>query len=61
MANKEKRPTVNVKKEKGTNKKTGKGKTDYQKTRDAYKNGTKSFRRSCREKAMNIPRHVDKD
>ena len=58
MANKEKRQTVNVKKEKGTGKKANR-KTDYQRTRDQFKNGTKSYRRACRANAMVVPRRVE--
>lgn len=58
MANKEKRSTVNVKKEKGTNKKANR-KTEYQRTRDAYNSGTKSYRRACRENTMIAPRRVE--
>ena len=59
MANKEKRPTTNVKKEKGTNKKKATIKTEYQRTRDQFKNGTKSYRRACRENSAIVSRRVE--
>ena len=58
MANKAKNAPKNAKKAKGTNKKVH-GKTEYQRTRDAYNNGTKSYRRACRENAKVVPRRLD--
>ena len=58
MANREKRPQKNAKKEQGTNKK-GRSKTDYQRTRDQYNSSTKSYKRACRENAKIVPRRLD--